>query len=139
MVYARTLGENANTPAILETLVHMVVHLALVDVRQLFEVEARLALCKQLLLLLTDARCTFAAITPKFFLQAHLGVRYDLCDFRHGPVDRLREHDLHFGRELALELRAVADNETRVVLGERDAPYAGFCVVRRAYDGDWAE
>lgn len=105
-----TFRKDADAASTREALVDMVVHLLLIDVRHLLEIEALLPVC-QFALLFPETRGS-----AKLLFDAELCIGEDLDNLRDRRADRLWERDCHPRFELRKKAGSVADDETRIVV-----------------------
>ncbi|KAI3494707.1 hypothetical protein L1887_40523 [Cichorium endivia] len=156
-IVAAALGEDAEASALGELLVHLGIHLGLVDKREarvlaadaVAEIVVHLVhrlgrgldrlfvVLGGVLLRHFAAQHVEGAGILELLLDPHLGVADDLDNFHGGVSARLGKHDLTLGLQLRLEGGAVSLEQKRVARRmERDVALALLRAVGGSCDGD---
>lgn len=100
---SRTFGENSDTATLLQTIIHLPVHLLLIDVRQHFERQTSPSFSLGLIPQFPNFGCPLSAVTAKLLFDPNLCIRKHLNDLCCGGAGGFWEHNLLSGFEFGQE------------------------------------
>ena len=98
-----------------QSLVDVLVHFILIDIRESFESQAIYALRLGLFRLFADEFRALFCFIVKFVLDSEPRIRNDLHHFSDGRVDSFGQQDLHLWRQLVKKLGTFAKNKAGII------------------------